>query len=185
MVSRRERHMGRSKHAPRIARRPGRPGTLATVRLGASTGAESTSLHPWSEPGPGVRRRFSPEEKQRRPVRRRGRVWRNAEASSASNGCSHNVRLGPVCANQNREARGAAVIGAGRRPRGNGLGVAQRRGETLHDRCRWLNRGDRPHALACIHRHRLDVAFDARERQVDRITQYAPGNLLTLPRALA
>lgn len=69
--------------------------------------------------------------------------------------------------------------------RGGGLSVAQRGGEALDDRCRRLHFGNRPHALARVHRHRLDVALHARERQVGRVTRYAAGNLLTLLWALA
>lgn len=64
--------------------------------------------------------------------------------------------------------------------RGEGLSVAQRGGEALDDRCRRLHFGDRTHALAGVHRHRLDVALHARERQVGRVTRDAAGNLLAL-----
>jgi hypothetical protein len=72
-----------------------------------------------------------------------------------------------------------------RSDRGQGLSVAQRGGEALDDRCRRLHFGNRTHALAGVHRHRLDVALHARERQVGRVTRYAAGNLLTLLWALA
>jgi hypothetical protein len=48
-----------------------------------------------------------------------------------------------------------------------------------------LHFGNRTHALAGVHRHRLDVALHACERHVGRVTRYAAGNLLTLLWALA
>jgi DNA-directed RNA polymerase specialized sigma24 family protein len=83
---------------------------------------------------------------------------------------------------------GAALKGAGLidgSDRGEGLFVAQRGGEALDDRCRRFHFGNRTHALAGVHRHRLDIALHARERQVGRVTRDAAGNLLTVPWALA
>jgi hypothetical protein len=76
-----------------------------------------------------------------------------------------------------RDEKGARL---GRRTAGEKLSVAQRRGEALDDRCRRLHFRNRTHALAGVHRHRLDVALHARERHVGRVTRYAAGHLFTL-----
>src|SRR4051812_15483725 len=52
--------------------------------------------------------------------------------------------------------------------------------ETLHDRRRRLNGVDRADALPGVHRHRLDVAAGAREREVDRVARYAVGDVSVL-----
>src|SRR3954467_7360040 len=62
---------------------------------------------------------------------------------------------------------------------------SQRGSKALDDRRRRLNGIDRPHALAGVHRHRLDVAAGAREWEVDRIARYAMRDVAVFARALA
>src|SRR4051795_7088013 len=62
---------------------------------------------------------------------------------------------------------------------------SQRAGVALDDRRGRLHRIDGADPLTRVHGHRLDVAVDARKRQVDRIARDAGGDLLALARAAA